>query len=217
MSAAKKVTLFVDVVSPFAYEAFHILRNDAAFRNVQVTYVPIFLGGLMKACGNTAPIQIKNKDKWVNRERVRWAQAFAIPMTAASPPDFPPNTVHVMRVLCQIASQDQLAQTLARLFHALWVEHRAVASADVFAPVLREVLGPAEAERVLAAATTTGKATLKENTDRAFAAGAFGLPWMECTNSAGATEGFWGVDHLGQVLQFLGLEKPSQGGWKSVL
>ena len=75
----------------------------------------------------------------------------------------------------------------------------------------------ADTRAVLAEAATTGKTLLKENTDRAFADGAFGLPWMVCTNSAGETQGFWGVDHFGQVLQHLGIEKPGQGGWKSVL
>lgn len=31
---------------------------------------------------------------------------------------------------------------------------------------------------------------------------------MVCTDAQGKTEGFWGVDHLGQVAQFLGLEVP---------
>ncbi len=70
---------------------------------------------------------------------------------------------------------------------------------------------------VLSDAATVGKKQLVKNTDRAFAEGAFGLPWMTCVNSKGETEGFWGVDHLGQVAQFLGLDKPKQGGWKSVL
>ena len=74
---------------------------------------------------------------------------------------------------------------------------------------------------VLAEAATAGKQRLIENTDRAFADGAFGLPWMVCTNASGATEGFWGVDHLGQVAQFLGLErapgKADKAGWKAVL
>lgn len=69
----------------------------------------------------------------------------------------------------------------------------------------------------LASAPTVGKTALKENTDQAFADGAFGLPWMVCTNSRGQTEGFWGVDHMGQVLQFMGLERPREGGWKSLL
>lgn len=41
------ITLYLDTVSPFAYEAYYILRHDAAFEDCQVTFVPIFLGGLM--------------------------------------------------------------------------------------------------------------------------------------------------------------------------
>lgn len=33
-------------------------QHHAVFQGCDVTYVPIFLGGLMKACGNTAPINI---------------------------------------------------------------------------------------------------------------------------------------------------------------
>jgi 2-hydroxychromene-2-carboxylate isomerase len=73
---------------------------------------------------------------------------------------------------------------------------------------------------VLADAATTGKQTLIENTDQAFADGAFGLPWMVCTNANGKTEGFWGVDHIGQVAQFLGLDRTKglgKSGWRAVL
>jgi hypothetical protein len=42
---------------------------------------------------------------------------------------------------------------------------------------------------------------------------------MVCTNAAGEKEGFWGVDHLGQVAQFLGLDrtKGKEKGWKAML
>lgn len=73
---------------------------------------------------------------------------------------------------------------------------------------------------VLALSTTLEiKTALTANTDAAFDTGAFGLPWMVCTDSQGKTEGFWGVDHLGQVVQFLGLDKGSgEGrGWRAVL
>lgn len=69
----------------------------------------------------------------------------------------------------------------------------------------------------LANASTIGKQALKANTDQAFADGAFGLPYMVCTNATGQTEGFWGVDHMGQVLRFMGLERPREGGWKALL
>jgi 2-hydroxychromene-2-carboxylate isomerase len=70
---------------------------------------------------------------------------------------------------------------------------------------------------VLDGAAKEGKSILTENTEKAFADGAFGLPWIMATNSSGQTEGFWGVDHLGLVISFLGFEKPNDGGWKSLL
>ncbi|KAI8946879.1 HCCA isomerase/glutathione S-transferase kappa [Xylaria longipes] len=216
---APEITLFVDVVSPFAYAAFYILRNDDAFRNVKKTYIPVFLGGIMNMAGNTPPIRIKNKDIWIDKERVRWASVFDIPMKAETPPSFPPNTLQVMRALCGVADdQDKLCAVLERLYHEFWVRHAQIALPDVFGPIFKDVLGVAEGERVLSEAATKGKATLLKNTDHAFASGAFGLPWLVCTNAKGETEGFWGVDHFGHVARFLDLPKPGDAvGWKSVL
>ncbi|KAK7920170.1 2-hydroxychromene-2-carboxylate isomerase [Apiospora marii] len=221
MVTAPSIRLYVDVVSPFAYQAFHILRHDPIFKGVQVEFIPIFLGGLMHACGNTAPIQIKNKDKWIGRERLRWARAFGVPMADTTPANFPPNTLHTMRAVCALSlqgqGQEKLVRALEALYAAMWTDHAEIAKPDVFGPLLVKVFGEETAKKALADAATAGKAALKENTDKAFADGAFGLPWMVCTNSQGQTEGFWGVDHMGQVLQFMGLERPREGGWKSVL
>jgi 2-hydroxychromene-2-carboxylate isomerase len=70
---------------------------------------------------------------------------------------------------------------------------------------------------VLEMAGKAGKELLAKNTDLALADGAFGLPWFVATNEAGVKETFWGVDHLGQVTEHLGLPKPKTGGWKAVL
>lgn len=70
---------------------------------------------------------------------------------------------------------------------------------------------------MMAMAGKEGKEILSRNTDLALADGAFGLPWFVATNSKRETETFWGVDHIGQVTEHLGLDKPKTGGWKSVL
>src|ERR1700693_5006577 len=36
------------------------LQNDPVFKKCEITYVPIFLGGVMKACGNIPPIKVKS-------------------------------------------------------------------------------------------------------------------------------------------------------------
>ena len=37
------------------------------------------------------------------------------------------------------------------------------------------------------------------------------------TNSKGQTEAFWGVDHMGQLCDHLGLERPKTKGWRALL
>ncbi|KAK4130884.1 HCCA isomerase/glutathione S-transferase kappa [Trichocladium antarcticum] len=223
--ARPKITLYVDTVSPFAYEAYYLLRHDEVFKGCDVTYVPIFLGGLMHKCGNTAPIKIKNKDLWINTERLRWARAFNIPMTVPLPPDFPAPTLPVMRALCAVAnsettttSQARLTEALDTLFAQYWVHAEPTHQPAVLRETLAGLWGADAAEEVLQASTTPEtKQALLANTDQAFAAGAFGLPWMVCTDAHGKTEGFWGVDHLGQVVQFLGLRRGSAAGWRAAL
>jgi len=56
------------------------------------------------------------------------------------------------------------------------------------------------------------KEQLVRNTGQAFEEGAFGIPWFQCTNGNGETEGFWGFDHIGQVVRFLGLDEGGDQG-----
>jgi 2-hydroxychromene-2-carboxylate isomerase len=70
-------------------------------------------------------------------------------MTGNTPPSFPPNTLQLMRALCCVddhgQNQDKLCRVLERLYSDFWVDHIQVAQTDVFAPILKEVLGSEEA------------------------------------------------------------------------
>lgn len=44
----------------FRMHAYPHSQNSPVFKQCDVTYVPILLGGVMKACGNIAPIEIKS-------------------------------------------------------------------------------------------------------------------------------------------------------------
>ncbi|CAG8981555.1 hypothetical protein HYALB_00013941 [Hymenoscyphus albidus] len=190
--------------------------------DVEITYIPIFLSGLMKACGNTAPINIKNKDKWINQTRNRWSELFSIPMLHDSPAGFPPNTLMIMRALAALTvlkpgkeGQELLVRVLDVLFSAYWVEGKATAEKEVFSAILGGVLGEEIWGLVLNMLPKEGKETLLRNADAAFKDGAFGLPWFVVVNEKGERDTFWGVDHLGLVVRHLGLERPGSGGWKA--
>lgn len=111
---------------------------------------------------------------------------------------------------------------LDALWHEFFVKHTQTHEPHELRRILTDVLGDgAEADRVIGAAPSDaeggGKKTLTLNTEAAFRDGAFGLPWMVCTRPNGQSESFWGVDHLGQVATFLGLERPGTLGWKALL
>ena len=72
-----------------------------------------------------------------------------------------------------------------------------------------------EEEKAKAIVEMTGtdevKGRLMANTSVALDSGAFGLPWYQCENEKGEKECFWGLDHLAQVVEFLGLEREKLG------
>ncbi|KAF2441127.1 thioredoxin-like protein [Karstenula rhodostoma CBS 690.94] len=218
-----KITLFVDIVSPFAYLAFYALHNFPVFKQCEITYVPVFLAGIMKACGNTPPLKIKNKDKWISTERLRWSTALNIPISQSPPPGFPTNTIHIQRVLTalSLSHPSALPSALALFWQSYWVHWNDTSTeGNMLAIVITVVGSEEEARKVLEASHGAEvKKRLGEDTEMAVREGAFGLPWFvgEATNSKGETERYWGVDHLGQLCDHLGLERPGGRGWKALL
>lgn len=220
-----KITLYVDVVSPFGYLAYYMLRTSPTFKSTTVTYVPILLGGLHKLCNNTAPLFIKNKDKWINTERDRWATQFNIPVRNGPPAVFPVSTVNAQRILCALetTAPEKMGNAIDVLWPVIWnpdaLAGMGVSKAENGEYDVKDVkvlhallahenaLGKELADKVC---EMIGQKDVKDrlgaNTQKAFEAGAFGLPWLACENEKGEKEGFWGFDHLGQVCGFLGLD-----------
>ncbi|CAF9924376.1 hypothetical protein IMSHALPRED_006169 [Imshaugia aleurites] len=232
--ANPKLVLYVDVVSPFAYLSFHVLNTSLVFKECEVTYVPVFLGGIMKATENRPPIEIKNitKDKgeWLRKERLRWAKLFNVPMAEGIPPGFPANTIKVQRVLTSVAilHPERLGDTLAAIYHASFAELKEVHTPDRLVPILAKLFGEEGTKEILikvAIKLSTSdevKKLLIAKTDEALAEGSFGLPWYVATNSKGDKECYWGFDHIAQVTDHLGLARPksssaSEGGWRAML
>ncbi|CAG8314166.1 unnamed protein product [Penicillium salamii] len=209
--AAPKITLYFDICSPFSYIAFHVLNKSPVFSGCNIEYVPISLRGLLQLCQNPPPIAVKNKFQWINRERLYWARRFNVAMSEAIPEGFPASTADLQLVLCLVAQKypDNLILMIQRMYREYWAEGNSNALApEGFSVILAQELGPQRAERVLALAKTPEeKSVLDENTQRAFGSGAFGLPWLDCTQPGGETEGFWGIDHLGRVVDFLHLDR----------
>ncbi|KAI9739628.1 MAG: hypothetical protein M1834_006346 [Cirrosporium novae-zelandiae] len=222
-----KLTLFIDVVSPFAYFAFYVTKHSLVFKDCDVSYIPVFLGGIMQACGNTPPIKIKNKDNFVDKDRRRHSRQFNIPIADRVPDGFPAFTLSTQRALCAVAITvpAKLSDAISSFYHAYWVERKPIDDLTVIEAALGKVLGKDLTQETMAKIVTPEiKKHLQSNTDKALAEGAFGLPYFVATNAKDEKETFWGFDHIGQVCEHLELDrskglgvKKEEQGWRAML
>lgn len=120
-------------------------------------------------------------------------------------------TIATQRALCYISAQHptHLVPSIDALYASMWANgDGSVGKPEGFGPVLAKVLPKEVLDDVMKnVAGAEAKKMLNENTELAMGKGAFGLPWFECENGNGEKECFWGVDHLGQVMLFMGVEK----------
>ncbi|KAJ5691129.1 hypothetical protein N7488_011864 [Penicillium malachiteum] len=219
--ATPRITLFYDLVSPFSYIAFHILKNSTVFANCQIDYVPVAIRDLFQKCQNSPPITVKNKSQWINRERLYWSHRFGVPMSEAIPEGFPAPTSDIQTTLCLIGHEfpDKLAEITEKVYHIFWVEgDTKIATRERFMAVIESQLGQETAEHIKnKLEKSDSNEILLNGTQRAFDNGAFGLPWFECVNAEGTMEGFWGIDHLGRLADFLKLDTSLDQGFRVLL
>ncbi|TKA72117.1 hypothetical protein B0A55_06525 [Friedmanniomyces simplex] len=119
-----------------------------------------------------------------------------------------------MRALSAISLHHpaHLTACFATLYTTFWVHRNPISQPQTWTAALTSVLGETSTREIVRlAGEAEAKELLKANTDLAVREGAFGLPWFVATDAEGRREGFWGFDHLGQVVDFLGLERRDEG------
>ncbi len=193
----KTLEFFFDLGSPATYLAYTQLPALCAATGAQLVYRPMLLGGVFKATGNTSPITIPAKGRYMFDDLARYARRYNVALTFS--PHFPINTLVLMRAITgmQLRQPERFHDLVGCLFHALWAEGRYLGDPAVVADVLSEhgfdpeqVLAMANDERV--------KTALKDNTEQAVQRGVFGAPSMFVGNQL-----FFGQDRLEFVREAL--------------
>jgi len=143
---------------------------------VEILYRPILLGGVFKATGNTSPVAIPAKGKYMlEQDLPRFSQRYNIALNFN--PHFPINTLNLMRTTIAARHLGCLDQFMDPVFDAVWVQEKNMGDPEI----LRQVLVDAGLD---AAALLTGaqqpsvKAELLAETEAAVARGVFGAPTM---------------------------------------
>ena len=172
---SKRIEFFFDVGSPTTYLAYTQLPRIASERDAEIVWRPMLLGGVFKATGNSSPVTVPAKGRWMFQDIARWAQRYGVPLHFN--PDFPINTLALMRgaVGYQMRKPGEFLRYVDVMFRAMWEKPRNLGDADVFAATLSEAGFDAAAFTAMVGDPEV-KAKLVANTEEAVARGAFGAP-----------------------------------------
>ena len=201
MSTPKSVEFYFDFGSPTTYLAHTQLPRICADTGATLVCKPMLLGGVFKATGNTSPVKVPAKGRWMGRDIAQWARRYGVPFSFN--PHFPVNTLTLMRcaVGLQMKRPELLTGYMDAVFNALWVQARDLGQASEVAAVVAAALAPhgVSADDFMAlVADPEVKAALVARTEAAVARGVFGAPTFFV-----GTQMFFGQDRLDFVREAL--------------
>jgi 2-hydroxychromene-2-carboxylate isomerase len=166
-----------DFGSPNAYLSHLVIPAIEARTGVRFRYVPVLLGGVFKLTNNRSPMEafagVKNKNEYHALETARFIKAHGITDYKRNP-DFPINTLQIMRGACAAEDLGCFAGYVDAVFRHMWADPKKMDEPGVIAAALAASGLPAALmERAQA---TEAKARLFANTEASVARGVFGSP-----------------------------------------
>ena len=185
----KSVEFYFDVGSPTAYLAHKRLKQLKLEYGCSIIYHPVLLGGLFKASGNSSPVTVPAKGRYMIMEDLpRFAKLYSVPLNTN--PHFPINTLNLMRGAVSSLDEEYFDTYIDTIFKAIWVESRNMGDIDTVIEVLSDA--GLDAKSILEATQNPEvKQQLISNTEQAVERGLFGAPTMFVDG-----EMFFGQDRL---------------------
>ena len=194
---APSVEFFFDVGSPTAYLAWTQLPALCRAENAALVFRPMLLGGVFQATGNSSPVTVPAKGRYMNIDIARHAQRYGVPLTIN--PHFPINTLTLMRAAAgvQLRQPERFDAYLHAVFDAMWVRPLDLNQPAEVAKAWHAG-GFDPASTLALAGEAEVKNTLRATTEEAVARGVFGAPTMFVGEQM-----FFGQDRLDFVREAL--------------
>ncbi|MCB1701301.1 MAG: 2-hydroxychromene-2-carboxylate isomerase [Halioglobus sp.] len=172
----KSLEFYFDFGSPTAFLAHKRLGQLVQQYALEVRYIPMLLGGVFKASGNTSPVAIPAKGKYMlEQDLPRFARRYGVQLNFN--PHFPINTLNLMRAAIAAQRLGCFDAYVDLVYDAIWVS--GINMGDP-ALVQRTLAGAGlDADALLALSQDPQvKAELAANTETAVARGVFGAPTL---------------------------------------
>ena len=188
------VTMYLDFVSPYAWLAFQQLPQALQGLNCRVEYRPALLGALLQMNNNTAPASIPGKRAWIYRHTQWLGQHLGVPLQM--PATHPFNPLPLLRLSLQTSEDGSVNRYVAEtIFRHVWESGAEALDSERLQALEQQLSQQLQASPQR---EDNAKKWLRSNTDRAAAAGLFGLPAFEAGEQI-----FWGLDSLPMLRDFL--------------
>lgn len=184
----KSVEFLFDFGSPTSFLAYKQLPKIAARHGARIVWTPILLGGVFKATGNTSPVMVPLKARYMNADLARFAKRYGVVLNFNT--HFPVNTLPLMRGAVAYQQTQQFDLYVNAMFDAMWAHPRNLNDPGEIAHVLKDIgIDPDDFLARIDRPDTKEK--LKANTEGAVARGVFGAPTFFVDG-----EMFFGQDRL---------------------
>ncbi len=193
---AKNFEFLFDFAGPNGYLTHKVLPEFCAGTGATATYVPVLLGGLMKATGNRPPwavyADVPAKLAYDRLEFQRFIDTHALTRFTMNP-HFPANSITIMRGAIAAGRMGVFMPYVEAMMAATWEEGLNIG--DRGAVITRLNAAGLDGEALIAMTEDPEiKAELLNNTEHAVARGVFGIPTFFV-----ADEMFFGKERLAQV------------------
>ncbi len=114
------VEFYFDLVSPYSYLAHGRVGRICEEHGAELVFRPMLLGGVLKATGNKAAIELPAKGRYMMQDLRRWAEHYRLPMRFPEP--FPFRTLKTMRAAIIRAKEGDLETFTREAFALYWEE-----------------------------------------------------------------------------------------------
>ena len=189
----KPFDFFFDFASPYSYLAHKQIRNIEYQHNIEINYMPILLGGLLKLAEIKAAAFIPSKAKFMIKDCKLFSEKFNIKFKFNS--YFPIQSLNLMRGVLIARKENKINIYIDKFFDAYWKDGLNLNDQKIIDKILEDLDFNIETFK-LKISEQKIKDELKKKTNDAFLKGVFGAPSFIINNKM-----FWGQDRLEFVLK----------------
>ena len=209
------VDLFYDVRSPYTWFGFEALvRYNKRFSQMKLRLKPASLVDIGHATGNSTPMNIPAKGRWMAKDLMRLAEYFQMPFHL--PKDvhnvmFVKGTHEALCLLTVVAEKyPEYLESLSReFFMRIWSKDEDVTAVDSLKQACKDASLPSDIidNLINESQKPEAAAVLKKTAEEALGYGAFGLPTY-VAHFKDESKMFFGTDRLFMLCYYLDEKYP---------